>query len=56
MRILIVEAHWYRRFGPSLEAPTLEAAEVGDRLPGTVRVRMITAPINPSDLIPITGA
>ncbi|APW63403.1 hypothetical protein BSF38_04970 [Paludisphaera borealis] len=50
------EALWYRRFGPPIDALTLEAAELGARPPGTVRVRMITAPINPSDLIPITGA
>jgi NADPH:quinone reductase-like Zn-dependent oxidoreductase len=52
----IDEALWYRRFGPPVEALTLETAELGPRRPGTVRVRMIAAPINPSDLVPITGA
>ena len=51
----IDEALWYRSFGPPIEVLNLEALEVDFRPPGAVRVRMIAAPINPSDLIPITG-
>lgn len=46
---------WYRRFGPPEQVLTLESNEpapAGDRL----RVSMHAAPINPSDLIPISGA
>ena len=50
------EALWYRRFGSPLEALTLESAALPALKPGTVRVRMISAPLNPSDLIPISGA
>lgn len=56
MPVRIDQALWYRRFGSPLEALTLETSEPGPRPPGTVRVRMLSAPINPSDLIPITGA
>lgn len=52
-------AIWFRQFGPPLQTLTLEKSE--DALPtplqpNQIRVRMICAPINPSDLIPITGA
>ncbi|WP_165064673.1 zinc-dependent alcohol dehydrogenase family protein [Paludisphaera rhizosphaerae] len=53
------EAHaalWYRRFGPPAEVLSLEQADRPARIPGRVRVQMTAAPINPSDLIPITGA
>ena len=50
------EALWYRSFGPPTQALALEQAEVGLLADGEVRVRMAAAPINPSDLIPITGA
>lgn len=46
----------YRRFGPPEEALALESHPLGPPDPGRVRVRMIAAPVNPSDLIPITGA
>lgn len=52
----INQALWYRRFGPPGDALALEAAELAPLAPGRVRVRMLAAPINPSDLIPITGA
>lgn len=54
--MFIDEALWYRRFGAPIDVLTLETSEIGVRPPGAVRVRMIAAPINPSDLIPITGA
>ncbi len=49
-------ALWFRRFGPPLDALTLESAPARPRPPGQARVRMVAAAINPSDLIPITGA
>ena len=39
-------ALWFRRFGDPLQ----------DRPESKIRVRMIYTPINPSDIIPITGA
>lgn len=50
------EALWYRRFGPPAEVLSLESAPLPPRAAGRVRVRMTAAPVNPSDLIPITGA
>ena len=50
------QALWFRRFGPPAQVLELEAGELGPRPPGAVRVRMRLAPINPSDLVPITGA
>lgn len=44
----------YRRFGPPLEALALEPLAL-PRDKG-LRVAMILSPVNPSDLIPITGA
>ena len=55
-RVSTDEALWYRRFGAPNDVLTLEASESGPRPPGAVRVKMIAAPINPSDLVPITGA
>ncbi|WP_165249723.1 zinc-dependent alcohol dehydrogenase family protein [Paludisphaera soli] len=52
----INQALWYRRFGPPAEALALEASDIPPLDPGRVRVQMTAAPINPSDLIPITGA
>jgi NADPH:quinone reductase-like Zn-dependent oxidoreductase len=49
-------ALWFRRFGPPIEALTLESAPAPPRPSGRARVGMIAAAINPSDLIPITGA
>ncbi|MGR6431501.1 zinc-dependent alcohol dehydrogenase family protein [Rhizobium sp. PAMB 3174] len=50
------DALWYRRFGAPEEVLTLEAHEPGPLAPGVLRVAMHAAPVNPSDLIPITGA
>lgn len=49
-------ALWYREFGPPARALQLEAQELTRPADGIIRVRMHAAPINPSDLIPITGA
>ena len=46
----------YRSFGNPLEKLNIETTEVPSRAEGKLRVRMLCAPINPSDLIPITGA
>lgn len=46
----------YRSFGKPEAALKLETHETGPLQPGLVRVRMSMSPINPSDLIPITGA
>ncbi|NYZ17083.1 zinc-dependent alcohol dehydrogenase family protein [Azospirillum sp. RWY-5-1] len=50
------DALLYRRFGPPGEVLALESQPLGPPEPGRVRVRMIAAPVNPSDLIPVTGA
>lgn len=49
-------ALWYHKFGEPLSVLTLEKATLDTRSTSHIRVRMIAAPINPSDLIPITGA
>lgn len=49
-------ALWYRRFGEPESVLQAEAAPAGERAPGNLRVRMLYAPVNASDLIPITGA
>lgn len=49
-------ALWYRRFGAPEEVLTLEEHQPSPLAPGILRVAMHAAPINPSDLIPITGA
>ena len=46
----------YRAFGEPAEALAMEPLASGALAPGQLRVEMIAAPINPSDLIPITGA
>tara|TARA_R110000787_G_scaffold8528_3_gene28854 strand:+ start:1857 stop:2813 length:957 start_codon:yes stop_codon:yes gene_type:complete len=46
----------YRRFGPPPEALKLECLPLSPRPPHLLRVKMQMAPVNPSDLIPITGA
>lgn len=46
----------YHRFGPPAECLSLERTPLLPRADGQVRVAMMLAPINPSDLIPITGA
>ncbi|MEJ2653722.1 MAG: zinc-dependent alcohol dehydrogenase family protein [Acidihalobacter sp.] len=50
------EALWYRRFGRPADVLRLEGAGLAQPAPGAMRVRMMAAPINPSDLIPIEGA
>ncbi|KIW31472.1 uncharacterized protein PV07_03119 [Cladophialophora immunda] len=49
-------ALWFRQFGEPLQALTFETAELNRRPMSKLRVRMSAAPINPSDLIPITGS
>ncbi|HBF50199.1 MAG TPA: alcohol dehydrogenase [Massilia sp.] len=46
----------YRSFGLPVEQLSLESLGLSERPPGCLRVAMSLAPINPSDLIPITGA
>ncbi|MEL7611631.1 zinc-dependent alcohol dehydrogenase family protein [Vreelandella titanicae] len=46
----------YRAFGRPLETLNVETAEVPRLVEGKLRVRMLCAPVNPSDLIPISGA
>ncbi|MBR9904306.1 MAG: zinc-dependent alcohol dehydrogenase family protein [Gammaproteobacteria bacterium] len=46
----------YRSFGKPLEKLSMETTDVPSRAKGKLRVRMLCAPVNPSDLIPITGA
>ena len=45
-----------RSYGPPEHHLKLEAAALSDRPVGMLRVAMIQVPINPSDLIPVTGA
>lgn len=47
---------WFRAFGPPADTLALESLPLAAPRAGTVRVRMALAPVNPSDLIPITGA
>ncbi|MGF2526160.1 alcohol dehydrogenase catalytic domain-containing protein, partial [Ralstonia pseudosolanacearum] len=46
----------YRSFGNPLETLNLETYEVPLLSENCLRVRMLCAPVNPSDLIPISGA
>jgi NADPH:quinone reductase-like Zn-dependent oxidoreductase len=48
-------ALWYRTFGEPEGVVRLEANELEPLKPGLIRVRMSISPINPSDLIPMTG-
>lgn len=50
------QALWYRRFGNPADVLTLEDSDLVPLAPGMVRVQMIATPVNPSDLIPVTGA
>lgn len=50
------DALLYRRFGPPEAVLALDSQPLGPPEPGRVRVRMFAAPVNPSDLIPVTGA
>ncbi len=47
---------WYRSFGSPQETLALERSMIAPRASGMLRVQMLCAPINPSDLIPVTGA
>jgi len=49
-------ALWYRKFGIPAHTLQLETHELPGLADGVIRIRMHAAPINPSDLIPITGA
>ncbi|MCE0799194.1 zinc-dependent alcohol dehydrogenase family protein [Buttiauxella sp. S04-F03] len=49
-------ALWFRQFGQPEHVITLEQAELTPRPCAMLRVQMRYAPVNPSDLIPITGA
>ncbi|WP_404343922.1 zinc-dependent alcohol dehydrogenase family protein [Vreelandella venusta] len=46
----------YRSFGKPLETLKMEITKAPPRSEGMLRVRMLCAPVNPSDLIPISGA
>lgn len=46
----------YRAFGRPLETLNMETADVQRLGEGRLRVKMLYAPVNPSDLIPISGA
>jgi NADPH:quinone reductase-like Zn-dependent oxidoreductase len=49
-------ALWLRSFGRPADVLRLETARLPERPIGSLRVRLSAVPINPSDLIPITGA
>ncbi|MCT4703829.1 zinc-dependent alcohol dehydrogenase family protein [Enterobacteriaceae bacterium H20N1] len=49
-------ALWFREFGQPEKVLTLEHAPLTARAAGKLRVQMRYSPINPSDLIPVTGA
>ncbi len=53
---MTVSALWYRDFGPPETVLRLEQRALPPLAPGRLRIRMLAAPVNPSDLIPITGA
>lgn len=46
----------YRQFGEPATVLQAETARKGPLMPGNIRVQMLCAPVNASDLIPITGA
>lgn len=46
----------YDRYGPPSAVLTLKRLPLAPLAGGRVRVRMRYAPVNPSDLIPVTGA
>lgn len=50
------QALWFRDFGNPLDVLRLEENSLPPLADKRIRVRMIAAPINPSDLIPVTGA
>lgn len=49
-------ALWYRQFGDPAQVLTLESSPLSPLAEGMLRVQMHFAPVNASDLIPITGA
>lgn len=49
-------ALWYRQFGDPVDVLTLESSTLAPRPANMLRVQMHYAPVNASDLIPITGA
>jgi NADPH:quinone reductase-like Zn-dependent oxidoreductase len=49
-------ALWYRQFGDPVDVLTLESSSLAPCSADLLRVQMHFAPINASDLIPITGA
>ncbi|MCT4713354.1 zinc-dependent alcohol dehydrogenase family protein [Enterobacteriaceae bacterium H11S18] len=49
-------ALWFRQFGHPEDVLTLEHRTLAARKPGMLRVKMRYSPVNPSDLIPVTGA
>lgn len=53
---MLNQALIYRRFGAPEQALTLEAGEKAARAANSVRVSMLCAPVNASDLIPVSGA
>jgi NADPH:quinone reductase-like Zn-dependent oxidoreductase len=48
-------ALWFRQFGQPEDVISLEHAALAPRPCGMLRVQMRYAPVNPSDLIPVTG-
>ncbi|MFO5847374.1 alcohol dehydrogenase, partial [Klebsiella pneumoniae] len=46
----------YDRYGPPSAVLTLKRLPLAPLAGGRVRIRMRFAPVNPSDLIPVTGA
>ncbi|KAK5080037.1 hypothetical protein LTR05_008824, partial [Lithohypha guttulata] len=49
-------ALWFHGFGNPVSTLSLEETELGPCPPSQIRVCMTAAPVNPSDIIPITGA
>lgn len=49
-------ALWFRQFGQPEHVITLEQSDLAPRPCGMLRVQMCYVPVNPSDLIPVTGA
>jgi NADPH:quinone reductase-like Zn-dependent oxidoreductase len=47
---------WYQSFGAPEDVLTLMDSQIGRPSARSIRVRMTLSPMNPSDLIPITGA
>ncbi|MGY5957147.1 zinc-dependent alcohol dehydrogenase family protein [Kosakonia sp. BK9b] len=56
MGSMVNSAVVYRRFGEPLMTLQYEHSELGSLAAGNIRVKMRFAPVNASDLIPVTGA